>query len=249
MAIAEESTASGISFALTDEQSDLRALAHEFAENEIRLVAAEYDEHQTHPADVIAKAHELGLMNVHIPEELGGPGLSIFEGILIGEEFSWGCSGIAVSLVANTLGSAPVLLTGTEGQKQKWLPPLLEEPLLCSFALTEPNAGSDVSGIQTTAERHGDDYVINGSKMFITNAGRASWFTLFASTDKSKGHRGLTAFVVPADADGVVVEKHLDKMGQRSTDTSAVAFEDVRIPATSRLGEEGEGFKIAMRTL
>ena len=146
MAIAEESTASGISFALTDEQSDLRALAHEFAEKEIRPVAAEYDEHQTHPADVIAKAHELGLMNVHIPQELGGPGLSIFDGILIGEELSWGCSGIAVSLVANTLGSAPVLLAGTDEQKQKWLPPLLEEPLLCSFALTEPNAGSDVSG-------------------------------------------------------------------------------------------------------
>ena len=118
MAIAEESTASGISFALTDEQSDLRALAHEFAEKEIRPVAAEYDEHQTHPADVIAKAHEVGLMNVHIPQELGGPGLSIFDGILIGEELSWGCSGIAVSLVANTLGSAPVLLAGTDEQKR-----------------------------------------------------------------------------------------------------------------------------------
>ena len=180
----------GVSFALTDEQSDLRALAHDFAEKEIRPVAAEYDEHQTHPADVIAKAHELGLMNVHIPKSLGGPGLSIFDGILIGEELSWGCSGIAVSLVANTLGSAPVLLAGTDEQKQTWLPPLLEEPFLCSFALTEPNAGSDVSGIQTTAERHGDDYVLNGSKMFISNAGHAAWIVVFASTDKSKAQRG-----------------------------------------------------------
>ena len=203
MAIAEESTASGISFALTDEQSDLRALAHEFADKEIRPVAAGYDEHQTHPADVIAKAHELGLMNVHIPQELGGPGLSIFDGILIGEELSWGCSGIAVSLVANTLGSAPVLLAGTDEQKQTWLPPLLEEPLLCSFALTEPNAGSDVSGIQTTAERHGDEYVLNGSKMFISNAGHAAWIVVFASTDRSKAQRGLSAFVVPADTEGV----------------------------------------------
>jgi acyl-CoA dehydrogenase len=173
----------------------------------------------------------------------------MFDGILIGEELSWGCSGIAVSLVANALGSAPVLLAGTDEQKQKWLPPLLEEPLLCSFALTEPNAGSDVSGIQTTAERHGDEYVINGSKMFISNAGHAAWIVIFASTDKSAGQRGLSAFVVPADAEGVTVEKHLDKMGQRATDTSALAFQDVKVPAANRLGEEGDGFKIAMRTL
>jgi acyl-CoA dehydrogenase len=250
MAITQESlTTTGVSFALTDEQRDLRALAHEFAEKEIRPVAAEHDEHQTHPAGVIAKAHRLGLMNVHIPEELGGPGLSVFDGILIGEELSWGCSGIAVSLIVNTLGSAPVLLAGTDEQKRAWLLQLLEEPLLCSFALTEPNAGSDVSGIQTTAVRQGEDYVINGSKMFITNAGHASWMVVFAATDKSKGHKGLSAFVVPADADGVTVEKHLDKMGQRATDTSALAFQDVKVPAANRLGEEGEGFKIAMRTL
>jgi acyl-CoA dehydrogenase len=249
MAIAEESTASGISFALTDEQSDLRALAHEFAAKEIRAVAAEYDERQTHPADVIAKAHELGLMNVHIPQGLGGLGLSVFDGILIGEELSWGCSGIAVSLVANTLGSAPVLLAGTDEQKRTWLTPLLEEPLLCSFALTEPNAGSDVSGIETTAERRGDEYVLNGSKMFISNAGHAAWIVVFASTDKSQGQRGLSAFVVPAESEGLVVEKHLDKMGQRATDTSAFALQDVKVPAANRLGEEGDGFKIAMRTL
>src|SRR6266513_708231 len=188
-------------------------------------------------------------MNIHIPEELGGLGLSIFDGILSGEELSWGCSGIAVSIVAHTLGAAPVLLAGSEEQKREWLPPLIDEPILCSFALTEPNAGSDVSGIQTTAVRHGDEYVLNGSKMFITNAGHAAWFTVFASTDRSKGHRGLTAFIVPANADGVVVDRHLVKMGQRATDTSALSFQDVRVPAANRLGEEGEGFKIAMRTL
>jgi acyl-CoA dehydrogenase len=249
MTAVEQAVAGGVSFELTDEQRDLRALAHEFAEKEIRPRAAEYDEHSIHPADVVAEAHELGLMNLHIPEEFGGPGLSIFDGILIGEELSWGCSGIAVSIVANALGAAPVLLAGSEEQKREWLPQLVEEPLLCSFALTEPNAGSDVSGIETTAERHGDDYVINGSKMFISNAGHAAWVVVFASTDKSKGHRGLSAFVVPADTDGVTIDKHLDKMGQRATDTSAMSFQDVKVAAGNRLGEEGEGFKVAMRTL
>jgi len=245
----ETSLDRGISFALTEEQRALRDLAHEFAEKEIRPKAAEYDEHQTHPADVIAKAHEVGLMNPHIPEGLGGPGLAGFEGVLIGEELCWGCSGIGTSIVANILGALPVLLAGTDGQQREWLVPLLEEPVLCSFGLTEPNAGSDVSGIQTTAVRTADDYLINGSKMFITNAGHASWLTVFASTDREAGRRGLTAFVVPTDADGVTLEKHLDKMGQRATDTSAIAFQDVRVPVANRLGAEGEGFKIAMRTL
>ena len=249
MSAVDETVGTGVSFELTAEQKALRELAHELAEKEIRPVAAEYDEHQTHPADVVAKAHEVGLMNPHIPEALGGPGLGGFEGVLIGEELCWGCSGIGTSIVANILGALPVLLAGTEEQQREWLSPLLEEPILCSFALTEPNAGSDVSGIQTTAVRHGDDYVLNGSKIFITNAGRASWLTVFASTDKEAGHRGLSAFVVPSDAEGVTVEKHLDKMGQRATDTSALAFQDVRVTAANRLGEEGEGFKIAMQTL
>jgi acyl-CoA dehydrogenase len=244
-----EAIGTGVSFALTDEQKALRELAHEFAAKEIRPVAAEYDEHQTHPADVIAKAHDIGLMNPHIPEELGGPGLGGFEGVLIGEELCWGCSGIGTSIVANILGALPMLIAGTQEQQREWLPPLLEEPILCSFALTEPNAGSDVSGIQTTAVRRGDEYVLNGSKMFITNAGQASWVIVFASTDKDAGHRGLSAFIVPTELEGVVVEKHLDKMGQRATDTSALAFQDVVVPADNRLGEEGQGFKIAMQTL
>jgi acyl-CoA dehydrogenase len=249
MTTLDQIVAGGVSFALTDEQVALRDLAHEFAEKEIRPKAAEYDERSTHPADIIEKAHEVGLMNPHIPEEYGGVGLSIFDGMLIGEELSWGCSGIAVSIVANMLGSAPIVLAGTDEQKRTWLPPLVESPLLCSFALTEPNAGSDVSGIQTTAVRQEDEYVLNGSKMFITNAGHAAWIVVFASTDKSQGHRGLSAFVVPTELAGVTVEKHLDKMGQRATDTSAVAFQDVRVPVENRLGQEGEGFKIAMRTL
>src|SRR5438132_1938923 len=249
MATIEQAVAGGVSFALTEEQKALRDLAHEFAEKEIRPKEREYDEHSTHPADVIAKAHEVGLMNVHIPEEYGGLELGGFEGMLIGEELCWGCAGIGTAIAVNGLGHGPVIIAGTDEQKRRWLPPLLDEPLLTSFALSEPNAGSDVSSIQTTAVRHGEEYVLNGSKMFITNAGHASWLTVFASTDKSKAHRGLTAFVVPTDLDGVIVEKHLDKMGQRSTDTSALAFQEVKVPAANRLGEEGDGFKIAMKTL
>src|SRR5438046_8689939 len=217
----EQGTAGGVSFGLTNEQKALRDLAHDFAEREIRPREREYDEGSIHPADVIAKAHELGLMNVHIPEPYGGLELGAFEGMLIGEALCWGCSGIGTAIAANGLGHGPVIVAGTEEQKRRWLAPLVDEVLLTSFALTEPNAGSDVSGIQTTAVRDGDDYVLNGSKMFITNAGHATWFTVFASTDKSRGHRGLTAFVLPADLSGVVVDKHLDKMGQRSSDTSS----------------------------
>src|ERR1051326_4028185 len=155
----------GVSFELTDEQRALRELAHEFAEKEIRPKEREYDEHSTHPADVIAKAHEVGLMNLHIPETYGGLELGAMDGMVIGEELCWGCSGIGTAIAANGLGHGPVIVAGTEEQKREWLSPLVEEPLLTSFALTEPNAGSDVSGIQTTAVRQGDEYVVNGSKM------------------------------------------------------------------------------------
>ena len=246
---ADGGSSAGVSFGLTDEQRALRALAHEFAEHEIRSREAEYDRDSTHPADVIAKAHEIGLMNVHVPVAYGGPGLSVLEGCLVSEELCWGCSGIGTAIMCNGLGAGPVMIAGSEEQKARWLPPLLDEPLLASFCLTEPDAGSDVSGIKTTAVRHGDRYVLNGSKTFITNGGHASWFSVFASTDRERGHRGLSAFVVRADAPGVVVERHLDKMGQRSTDTSAIAFQDVEVPAADLLGGEGDGFKIAMQTL
>ena len=245
----ETSAASGVSFALTDEQAGLRSLAREFAEKEIRPVAAAHDESQTHAAEIVVKAHELGLLNLHVPVELGGPGLSCFDGMLINEELNWGCSGIGTTLVVNGLGAGPVLIAGTDDQKRQWLAPLIDEPILCSFALTEPDAGSDAARIKTTAERVGDDYVLNGSKMFITNAGHAAWSVVFASTDRTKGHRGLSAFVVPMDSAGVTVEKHLDKMGQRATDTSAFSLTDVKVPAANRLGAEGDGFKIAMQTL
>jgi acyl-CoA dehydrogenase len=247
MAVAEHVT--GVSFELTPEQKELRALAREFAEKEIRPRAAEYDERSTHPVDVIAKAHELGLMNLHVPEAHGGLGLRAFDGMLVGEELCWGCSGIGTAISANGLGAGPVIIAGSEEQQARWLPPLLEEPILCSFGLSEPEAGSDVARMKTTAVRKGDEYVLNGSKTFITNAGYAAWTVVFAKTDAKAGHKGISAFVVPMDTPGVTIEKHLDKMGQRSTDTSAFALQDVVVPAENLLGVEGSGFKIAMQTL
>jgi acyl-CoA dehydrogenase len=239
----------GVSFELSDEQRSLRELAHEFAEKEIRPRAAEYDEHQTHPAEVIEKAHGLGLMNLHLPAELGGSELGLLDGAVVTEELCWGCSGIATALMANGLGAGPLIAAGTEEQKRLWLAPLVDSPILCSFALTEPDAGSDVARLKATAERRGDEYVLNGSKTFITNAGHAEWSVVFAKTDPAQGSRGISAFVVPMDSPGVAIEKHLDKMGQRATETSAFALTDVVVSAANRLGEEGDGFRIAMQTL
>jgi acyl-CoA dehydrogenase len=249
MATIEQGAATGVSFALTDEQKALRDLAREFAAKEIRPKEAAYDEAMRHPEDVIAKAHELGLMNLHVPEELGGLGLGCFDGMLVGEELYWGCSGIGTSISANGLGAGPVVIAGSDEQKARWLTPLLEEPILCSFGLSEPGAGSDVASMKTTAVREGDEYVINGSKTFITNAGYAAWTVVFAKTDPRVGSRGMSAFIVPMDSPGVTIEKHLDKMGQRATDTSAFALQGVRVPVENRLGDEGDGFKIAMATL
>jgi acyl-CoA dehydrogenase len=246
---AADAGAAGVSFALSPEQRDLRALAHEFAEREIRPRAAHHDRTQTHPAEIVAAAHALGLTNLRVPARLGGPGLPVFADVLVCEELAWGCSGIAVSVTGNALGIAPLLLAGSEEQQERWLAPLVEAPLLCSFALTEPGAGSDVGAIATTAERRGGEYVLNGAKTFISNAGHAAWSTVFASTDRSRGSHGLSAFVVPMDADGITIERHLDKLGQRATDTSGFVMHDVRVPAADRLGAEGDGFRIAMRTL
>src|SRR6478736_10123450 len=228
MVAIDETTAAGVSFALTEEQKELRALAHTFAEREIRPHEAECDADMRHPEALIAQAHEVGLMNLHVPTEYGGPGLSAFDGLLVGEELYWGCSGIGTSITANGLGAGPVIGFGSDEQKRAWLTPLIEQPILCSFGLSEPGAGSDVASLRTTAVREGDEYVLNGSKTFITNAGYAEWTVVFAKTDASGGSSGMSAFIVPMDAPGVTIEKHLDKMGQRATDTSAFALEDVR---------------------
>jgi acyl-CoA dehydrogenase len=237
-----------VDFSLTDEQKDIRELAHDFAEKEIRPVARDLDRDSIFPQGIVEKAWEVGLMNSHIPEQYGGPGLDYLTGCLIEEELGWGCSGIGTSLMCNGLATAPVSIGGSEEIKKQYLGMLTEEPKLASFCLTEPDAGSDVSGMRTTAVRKADKYVINGTKCFITNGSHASWYTVYAKTDKEAGHRGISAFVVPRDA-GVVVDKKEDKLGQRASDTAMISFNDVEVPAGNLIGEENKGFKLAMMTL
>src|SRR5438067_6692803 len=237
-----------VDFTLTDEQKALREMAHDFAAKEIRPVAWDYDKDGTWPQDIIEKAWAVGLTNSHIEEEYGGAGASYLDGCLIEEELSWGCSGIQTSLGCNGLATAPIALGGSEEVKKQYLSMLTEAPKLASFCLTEPDAGSDVSGMKTTATKKGDKYVINGSKCFITNGGYADWFTVYAKTDKDAGHRGISAFVVPRD-DTVTVDKKEDKMGQRASNTAAITFNDTEVPADHLLGEENHGFKLAMMTL
>lgn len=236
------------SFDLTSEEKDIKELAHEFAKKEMRPVAAEFDKEGTWPQDIINKAFEVGLMNTHIPIEYGGAGLSNFAGTLIEEEFGWGCSGIGTTLSANGLAATPVYLGGSDEVKKVFFESLLSEPVLASFCLTEPDAGSDVSAIRTTAKRQGDKFVINGSKCFITNGEYADWYVVYAKTDPDKGHKGLSAFLVKRD-DSVTVDKHEDKMGQRASNTATITFNETEIPAANLLGEENHGFKLAMQTL
>ncbi|MEA2354204.1 MAG: acyl-CoA dehydrogenase [Solirubrobacteraceae bacterium] len=237
-----------VDFTLTDEQKSLRELAHDFAEKEIRPVAWEYDKDGHWPQEIIEKAWELGLMNNHIPEEYGGPGIGYLDGCVIEEEMSWGCSGIQTSVGCNGLATAPLILAGSDELKKEYLGRLTEAPLLASFCLTEPDAGSDVSGMKTRAVRRHDKYVITGSKCFITNGSHANFYTVYAKTDPDAGHRGISAFIVPRDA-GVIVDKKEDKMGQRASNTATITFPDVEIPADHLIGEENKGFKVAMMTL
>jgi acyl-CoA dehydrogenase len=188
-------------------------------------------------------------MNLHVPRACGGPQLGLLEGALIGEELYWGCAGIGTAITCNGLGAGPLIAAGSPEQQRQWLSPLLESPIICSFGLTEPDAGSDVARLKTTAIRKGDEYVLNGSKTFITGAGHSEWTVVFAKTDPDQGRRGISAFVVPMQTPGVTIERHLDKMGQRATETSAFSLSDVVVPAANRLGREGEGFKIAMQTI
>jgi acyl-CoA dehydrogenase len=238
-----------ISFELTEEQKILRQTARKFAQKEIVPVAAQYDKDGTFPRDIAQKAFDMGMINDVIPEEYGGPGISCLDSCIVNEELGAGCAGVATTIMANSLALTPILLAGTDEQKKRFFTPVCEKLTFSAFCLTEPEAGSDVSAIATTAVRDGDEYVINGAKQFITNGGVADLLTVFVSTDRSKGARGLSAIVVRKDeTSGVSVGKELDKMGQRASNTAEVIFEDVRVPVDNLLGKEGDGFKIAMKT-
>ncbi len=239
-----------IDFKLTDEQRELQAWAHEFAEKEIRPVAAEYDEKEQMPWPVLEKAAKIGLMSYGLPEEYGGGGVtSGVSQLIIAEELFWGCAGIASAMGASNLATVPIRLMGNEEQKKKYLPRFCDpnRVRLGAFALTEPQAGSDVVAISTTARREGDHYVLNGQKRFISNGGIADVYVVFATIDKKLGYGGVTAFIVEGDTPGLTAGKKERKMGIRASHTGDVILQDVWVPVENRLGNEGEAFVGAMK--
>ncbi|HEY6238366.1 MAG TPA: acyl-CoA dehydrogenase family protein [Thermoplasmata archaeon] len=236
-------------FTLTDEQTSLRDLARKFARSEMLPHVAECDRIPRFPDEIYRKAWELGLMNLNVPAEYGGAGLGLLEQCLITEELARACGGMTTTISANNLALEPIVLAGTPEQRQEILAPFCAAYNLASFCLTEPSGGSDAGGLTTYARRDGDHYVLNGEKCFITNAPHASLYTVFATVDPKLRHKAITAFVVPRASNGVTPGKDEDKMGHRASSTSTVRFEDVQVPVASRLGAEGDGFSIAMRTL
>ena len=239
-------TTSGLSFSLSDEQRMLQGLAREFARAEVATVAEHYDRTADFPMPVIEKARRAGLINVNIPVEYGGGGASLVEECLVAEEIAWGCSGISTTMMINNLAAIPIMVAGTDAQKQEWLGRMIGGQL-GSYAVTEPAAGSDVAGIQSTATRRGDEYCLRGSKTFISNASYSDFFVVFAYTDKAQRYKGMTAFLVERTAPGFSVSKKFDKLGQRASDTAEITLEDVVVPAGQRLGRDGDGFMIAMK--
>jgi acyl-CoA dehydrogenase len=237
----------GLSFELTDEHKQLQKLARDFAANEIIPKAEHYDKTGEFPLDIIEKGRRIGLVNLNIPTEYGGPGASVLEECVAGEELAYGCSGISTAMSVNNLSSLPINLGGTEKQKEYWLGErMMDKGHLAAYCVTEPGAGSDVAGMQTRAERKNGHYVLNGSKIFISNVNFANFYTVFAVTDPSKRHKGISCFVVERDTPGIKVSKHFDKLGQRAADTAEIVFEDVEVPVENRIGEEGMGFMLAM---
>jgi acyl-CoA dehydrogenase len=235
-----------VDFDLSQEQRQYRELAADFALNEVAPQAAHYDRTFEFPRPICQKAWELGLMNVHIPVEYGGTGLGALDGCLIAEEVGSACTGIGTAMESNNLATAPVILAGNHEQKEQFLRPMTEQLQFAAYCVTEPGAGSDVSAIRTNAKLVGDEYILNGEKMWITNAGVASWYYVLAVTDPSAGHKGISAFIVPRDLAGISVGKKEINMGQRASDTRSITFEDVKVSSKNLLGKIGEGFKISM---
>jgi alkylation response protein AidB-like acyl-CoA dehydrogenase len=237
-------------FSLNEEQLELQEMVRDFVAKEITPHVAEWDKNNVADPDLMKKAADMGLLNVVVPEQYGGPGLDSVTIAMIYEELGKGCAGIATSMAANSLATAPVLLAGNEEQKKMYCD-LLNKGGLAAFALTEPGAGSDAGSVATRAvhDKEKGTYTLNGTKVFITNGGIADIFLIFANTRATGGIRGLTAFIVPKKTPGFRVGKKEDKMGIRPSNTCELILEDVVIPEAYRVGREGEGFRIAMKTL
>jgi acyl-CoA dehydrogenase len=242
-------TMTGPSFRLSAEQEEIRKLAREFSDKEITQQAAEHhDREGSFPHEIAEKAREIGLMNCIVPEEYGGIGLGAMEECLIAEELAHGCMGISLSIMANNLAIVPTKLAGTEEQKKKYLGRIMEKDQFCAYALTEPEVGSDPGALKTTAVKKGDKWILNGVKRWITGGGVGQWFVVFATTDPSARHKGITAFLVDRDFPGVSIGKKEDMMGQRASYTCDINLDDAEVPAGNLLGAEGRGFYLAMET-
>lgn len=238
-----------IDFSLSEEQKAMQKTAREFAQKEIAPVALKFDKESAFPGEIIKKAHATGLMNLTCPKEYEGLGLGLVNASLITEELTVACVAIAGMVGINSLACGPILAGGSDEQKRRFLIPLNRSGKTASFGLTEREAGSDAGGLKTRVRLEGDHYVLNGAKCFITNASYATFYTIFASIDPSKGTKGICAFVVPRESPGLSIGKVEDKMGQRALNVAEVLLENVVVPRENRLGNEGEGFKFAMEAL
>ncbi len=238
-----------IDFSLTDEQKALQEMAREFALKEMRPNAAKYDKGVEFSEDVMQKAFDVGFLTCTIPTEYGGGGLSDIDTVIISEELAAGCAGMYTTMMVNALAYTPIILYGSDEQKKKFLTPQTKKMSFASFCLTEREAGSDAGALKTKAIKVGDEYVLNGSKCFISNGGIASQYVVFALTEPDKGARGMSAFIVPRESSGLTIGKEEDKMGHRASNTVELYFEDVKVPAENLLGKEGKGFIMALKTL
>jgi acyl-CoA dehydrogenase len=237
-----------VDFSLSEEHRSLIETGRRFAKERIIPVAAECDRESRFPMDVFKAAWEIGLVNPCVPEEYGGAGMGETENALITEQLAYGCAGIQTSITANQLALTPIKLGGTEEQKKKYLGLLTSEPVMASYATSEPDAGSDVAGLKTRFTQVGDDYVLNGQKCWITNASYAAFYVIFATKDPALKHKGIAAFIVDRDTPGLRVGKKEDKLGQRASDTAQIFLEDVKVGKANLLAPEGQGFKLAMET-
>jgi len=233
---------------LTEEQLELQELARQIAEEKIKPVRAKYDEDNKFPHEIVEVFRQTDLYAVLVPEEYDGISGKVVDLSIVMEELSRVCGGIALAFGGSGLGMDPILYSGTEEQKQKWLPLIASGEKLAAFALTEANAGSDAGGIETTADRDGDYYTLNGTKQWITGGGEADIYTVFAMTNKAKGPRGASCFIVEKGMEGFSFGKKEDKMGIRGSSTTELIMDNVKVPVENRIGREGTGFMTAMKT-
>ena len=238
-----------MNYFLNERQEEIRSLARRIALEKVRPVAAKHDREGTFPWDMVEEFAKAGFFSIYIPEEYGGTGGGVLDLVIVTEELSRICGGIALAVAATALGTFPIILSGTDDQKARYLPDLATGKKLAAFGLTEPDAGSDAGNIRTRAVRKGDRYIINGLKHFITNGSVAKVYTIIASTDPDKGSRGASAFIVEEGFPGFRYGKIEDKLGIRASTTSELIFEDCEVPVENRIGREGQGFIVAMRTL